>query len=290
MASSIRSLVPVPGSSRTGGPSSDHSQSSSALPPKQSTEYDDDRVYVDVRTGEYITSDRRAFRTHGDTKSPSTDSKDTKVDSPSGVLIAGQLAKVPKQMGRYPPVLNTTPQLSHVFRFRANAGASNSIQTGFLFQACGCLATTTTSVQPIANSIKLNKIVLYLPGNMASADTAMVYWNYATSAGFIKEETKTSSLPDGITTEGQPLIFVPPPKSLMSSWLSTQLSSSNTACTIATPAGCIIDLHISYTIQQSQAGYSGVTVASATVGRMYYLPLDGVSANNLRPQGVVTTT
>ncbi len=188
-----------------------------------------------------------------------------------------------------PPPIHTTPTISHVFRFRCSQAGSYGIQTGFLSGACGALATSSTTVQNLASSIKLHSIKVYMPATAAgTADTAMVYWNYSTSAGFVKDDSVSESLPDGVTTSGA-LVFKPPKDALASNWLSTTLSFSNTCFTIALPVGAIIDLHISFTLMNNNAGYSATTVSTATTGRIYYLPLDGVSSNKLVPQGITTT-
>lgn len=188
-----------------------------------------------------------------------------------------------------PPAIHTTPNVTHVFRYRCSQAGSYGIQTGFLSGACGALATSSTTVQNLASSIKLHSIKVYMPATTAgTADTAMVYWNYSTSAGFVKDDSVSESVPDGVTTSGA-LVFKPPRDALASNWLSTTLAFSNTCFTIALPVGAIIDLHISYTLMNSNAGYSATTVSTATQGRIYYLPLDGVSSNKLVPQGITTT-
>ena len=188
-----------------------------------------------------------------------------------------------------PRKLQTTPKVRHTYRFRVTTTGSYSIQTGFISGACGAVGITSTTVQNIASSFKLRKFTIYPPATaIGTSDTVLVYFNYATAAGFVRDESFSASVPDGITTTGA-LTFVPPKKSLLDTWLSTQLSFSNTCCTIAAPAGAIIDMDIEYTLMNLNSGYSATTVATATVGRMYYMPLDGVSSNKIQAQGVTTT-
>jgi len=151
------------------------------------------------------------------------------------------------------------------------------------------MASSSTSVQNIATSIKVHSLRVYMPAvAIGTADTALVYWNYSTAAGFAKDESISVSVPDGLTVPGS-MEFKPPAKTLCSDWLSTTLTFSNTAFTLACPAGAILDLNISYTIMNNNAGYSATTVSTATTGRMYYLALDGVTSNKLIPQGCTTT-
>ena len=145
-----------------------------------------------------------------------------------------------------PPPIQTTPTLRHKFRFRCSQAGSYGIQTGFLSGACGALATSSTTVQNLASSIRIHSFTVYMPATSAgTADTAMVYWSYSTSAGFVKDDSVSESVPDGVTTSGA-LLFKPPKESLANNWLSTTLSFSNTCCTIAVPVGAIIDLDISF--------------------------------------------
>ncbi len=215
--------------------------------------------------------------------------------TPSAVLGGSLYQSKPVKLSRsrgvslkVPPPIHTTPSLSHTFRFRCSQTGSFGIQTGFLSGACGALATSSTTVQNLASSIKLQWINVWLPATSAAADTALVYWNYSTAAGFIKDDSISESIPDGVTTSGA-LMFKPPKGSLASDWLSTTLTFSNTCFTIALPAGAIIDVKIQYTIMNNNAGYSATTVSTATQGRVYYLALDGVASNKLVPQGVTTT-
>ncbi len=198
-----------------------------------------------------------------------------------GVMSKGKLS-VPRK-------LQTTPVVKHTYRFRVTQTGSYSVTTGSISGACGAMGITSTTVQNIASSIHVNKLTIWPPATaIGTSDTVMVYWNYSTSAGFVKDESYTASLPDGITTTGA-MTFKPPKKSLLSDWLSTTLSFGNTAMTIAAPAGSIIDLDVSFTLMNNNSGYSATTVSTATVGRIYYLPLDGVSSNKIQAQGITTT-
>lgn len=184
-----------------------------------------------------------------------------------------------------PPSLQTIPEVSHTFRFRSNSSASSTITTVGLFGICGAMALTSTTVGPIAGSVRLMSVRVWLPA--ATVDSVLVYWGLTAAAGFIKEQAMNSATPDGITVTGC-REFKPPKGSLLAGWLSSQLSGSNTVMTIAGPAGMIIDVRMKYTLLSVLAGYSAITVASATAGRIYYLGLDG-SSNVLQAQGVSTT-
>jgi len=113
-----------------------------------------------------------------------------------------------------------------------------------------------------------------------------VDWAYTAAAGFIKDESYCSSTPLGISVTGC-AVFTPPTKSLLNDWLSSQLNSSNNVFFITVPTGAIIDVHISYTLENLGVTYGPLTVSSATLGRAYYTSLDGYASSQLTQQGVL---
>jgi len=287
--SSFESKIPVSVVKRTGDSSSGHSR----VPAAQSTARNrsDDE---EVSSFEYVggAPSGNPIPTYSEKTDTFVEEREQKIfnmslTNPVKLGLASRSSNAGKGSD-LPPERSTTIEVpSRVFRFRSSAGGSNNVTTSTLFGACGAMGITSTTVQYLASSVKLHSLKIWLPSTTTS--TSLVYWGYSTAAGFMKDESKSRTLPDGITVSGCQT-FVPPRDSLLGTWLSSTLSGSNTVCTIACPAGAIIDINVSFTIQNLNATFSALTVASAVVGRVYYLPLDGVSSNHLQAQGVSTTS
>jgi hypothetical protein len=308
--SSFESKIPLASVQRTGDSSSDHSRAPAAMSTARVRSDDERKIHPLV--GACVPLDRsvepprftRKIQDEDDlvgsdseqSSNPGTGSEDVQhmrdmesrlvSDLSNRLLVKGQ-SKGASGKSSLPPTISTTIEVHKVLRFRAQSTAANSIQTTHLFGACGAMGITATTVQYIASSVRLRSIVIWNPATTTS--TSLVYWGYSTAAGFIKDESKSRSLPDGVTVTGAQS-FSPPKGSLLNGWLSSSLGATNVICVLSCPAGSIIDVHVDFTIQNLNASYSALTVASATSGRIYYLPLDGVTQNNLRAQGVTTTS
>jgi hypothetical protein len=188
-----------------------------------------------------------------------------------------------------PPTLNTTPTLSHVYRFRVtSAVTSQAIHVGDVMGIFGTMTTILNSqVVSWASTFRLKKLVAWPPQN-AGADLVYINWSASASQGFVKDEQKIMTLPDGITVTGS-VTAVPPPRSLVSDWISNGISSGSVLFYVTAPAGAIIDVHATYTLVNALNNVA-VTVATATpLGAVYYLALDGPSSNKIQPFGLPST-
>jgi hypothetical protein len=79
----------------------------------------------------------------------------------------------------------------------------------------------------------------------------------------------------------------PPPMSLASFWASV-ISGAN-LFTLVCPTGTIIDLVVDAILKDDEASSDTINVATAVIGTMYYLSLDGPASNLLVPVSLVTT-
>jgi len=188
-----------------------------------------------------------------------------------------------------PPVIQTTPTLSHVFRFRVvSAVSSLAVHVGDIMGIFGNMTTIVNSqVVSFASTFKLRQIVAWPPQN-AGSDLVFINWSASATSGFVKDDQRVMTLPDGITVTGS-LTSRPNPKSLASNWISNGVTSSAVLFYVTAPAGAIIDLHAAFTMVNSLNNLA-VTVATATpLGAVYYLALDGPSSNKIQPFGLPST-
>jgi len=190
----------------------------------------------------------------------------------------------PGMAGPLPPKLDATPFVSHTFRFSNTAAGNAVVSFDTLCGALGGICTVANSkVQPWASSIRLKKVTVWPSASSSSVQKVELFWEQGTS-GQIRDSSIITDLPEGITVT-KAVSFVPPAKSLASDWLATPAN----VFAINAPVGSIIDLSIDFTLANIYA--DGLqTVASATLGNIYYLALDGATANKYVPIGVPTTS
>jgi len=184
-----------------------------------------------------------------------------------------------------PKQLNTTPQLSHCFRFRSTAPVSAVITTKMVACACGGIATVANNTFTAwASSYKIKKLVVWAPSSTTSVSLTDVAW-YTGTSGQSKDQTATNSVPLGITNSSVST-FLPPPKSLCGDWILS--SQTANLFEVILDKGCVIDLHVDYTLSNVISPVAQA-VAVAVLGTVYYLALDGPISNLLVPVSLPTT-
>jgi hypothetical protein len=202
-------------------------------------------------------------------------------------IAKGHGSKLRKGMS-LPPMLEVVPSLTKTYRFRASSALSGvGIGVGGILGALGGITTVVNSkVTAWASSFKINHFHIWLPA-VAGLDNVFIDWAPAGSAGFVKDEAKIFTVPDGITVTNV-LEFRPPAKTLASYWNNATVSLGTLLAGITAPAGTIVDLNVSYTLSNVTAPIQQ-TVTAAVLGSVYYLALDGAGSNKLVPLGVPTT-
>lgn len=149
----------------------------------------------------------------------------------------------------------------------------------------GALATTTTSVRPIASNVKLHSIEMWAPASVSTTgtETIAILWSPFPTLGAINQEFSDTTI-----TPSRPahLRSSPPANSAARFWCDD--ITNQTLLQITGPAHTVIDIHVSFMLNDSSPT-SAVAVAAATVGRLYYQPLDGAT-DNLLPVSLQHTT
>jgi hypothetical protein len=189
---------------------------------------------------------------------------------------------------KLPPPFNATTRCFIHRRFRANStSTSGTITLSSLIGSCGVIGTVTnTTVTSMFSAIKLMKIVIWPPQNSGS-DRTILEWGASADGGYTPDSAFINTVPDGITeTTGQ--TFHPPANSLLNNWMSTYLTASNIIAYITCPTGTIIDTYVT-ACQPNDFVPESISVTTAVIGSVYYLPLDSLSTHVLLPVGLATT-
>jgi hypothetical protein len=201
----------------------------------------------------------------------------------NGKFFKGSGGSIPN----LPPQLDATPAFRHVYRFQNSSSTPSAVTVLDLFGAAGTIGTVTNStVTAWTSSLKLKKVVVWpsIISSSAPVPTELT-WGIGES-GQVPDSAVIDSLPEGITST-KAMSFVPPQNSLASFWIS-EADSSAALFTITTSPGSIVDVHLSVRLSNVFPG-SAVTVATAVVGTVYYLALDGPTTNRYVAIGVPTT-
>jgi len=204
-----------------------------------------------------------------------------------GSWISGKAVSLLKEIvPKNPPTLDISPRITRTYRYVATTAGTNLVgcTAGEIFGALGCTTTTVnSSVTCWFTSFRIHSLCIFIPGG----STASVIW-VGPLIGIGPDTEADSSVLTSITTPNC-IKSKPPVWSMASDWINTGTTLTTNIFVLSVPAGALVDLHISATLSNS-FGPTSRTVASASpLGAPFYLALDGVTSNNLRPVGLPTT-
>lgn len=251
--------------------------------------------YRTMNLTEYKTPKQQITEDYVDVKAstPLSLKPQTKLTARKSIIMRGRVSRGRKgktkgQAGalRLPPELNATPVVGHVFRFQNTADITTvSITVGNLIGICGTIGTVTnTTVASVASSIKLRRIDCW-PGISTGEHNPEI--SMATNYGTTSDRSTTKTIPLGVTVSGA---FSVRPKrdSLAALWQNSSTTSSTLFTIYDLPKGSVVDVHLTFCMRNSQNGVS-YTVATAVIGTMYYMYLDGPSTHLFTPVALPNT-
>lgn len=186
-----------------------------------------------------------------------------------------------------PPAIECTPALSHRFRYYANATATTAnITVGNLLGALGGICTIANStIASICSSVRVKRVSIYSGVVTTGAVNAELTW-FAGGSSFMKDDSRESSVPEGITME-RVLVTKPPARALAAFWQNSA-SPTNVLFQITCQAGSLIDVEMVGTLGNNLSNVAIAGYAAATLSTVYYGRLDGVGGK-FQPLGVPTT-
>jgi hypothetical protein len=191
------------------------------------------------------------------------------------------------------PVIHLTPQMRRNFYFSNSTSGSVSISFLELIGTLGGICTVAnTTIQNWASSLKVNHLRVWPSMSASGVESVVVDW-VAGPSGFVPDRADTvinvmgSTIPHSLT-------FTPPRNSLAGDWLNTAaVSSSANIFNLTFPSGCVWELDVTITlgmVNSTTTTTFAASVATGTLGNIYYLALDGTSSNKIAPVGGTPTT
>jgi len=181
-------------------------------------------------------------------------------------------------------MLETNVRLAHRFRFAATSAFVGAVTFADIAGAMGVFGTQTNAqVTAWSASIRLKSVEMWTPPpSQGAAATCSIDW-FSTNQQPAMEFSDTSvstAIPAHVRCS-------PPAKSLAAFWQAA--GNAANAFELVAPAGTILDISVEGIL--IDADEVGVTyaVATAVIGKPYYLALDGFASNLLVPVSMVTT-
>jgi len=191
----------------------------------------------------------------------------------------------PQEVAR-PPQLNSNVMFSHTFRFLQGGGSSPAITVGNLLGIAGAVGTVTnTTVNAICDSVRLNWVKVWTPpASQGASATCSLEWTPSSFA----PTTEVSDTTMSVATPAH--IVARPPRGSQAAFWNSAGASANTLFTITPPAGSVIDVNATYVLADKTSATLAFSVATAALGKLYYLALDQTVGSNLVPVSLTTTT
>jgi len=184
-----------------------------------------------------------------------------------------------------PSQISSNVVTSHKFRFTATSAYSSHIMISYLLGCAGTIGTATNSATTnIYRSVRIKSVEVWSPiASIGSFATCSVNW-FTNSTYTNSIEVSDTSV--SVTTPAH-VISRPPKNSLASFWLN--LATDENVFVLTCPTGSIIDVSLQLVVSDDEAAATTNSVATAVIGTLYYLALDGPSSNLLVPVSLVTT-
>jgi len=191
----------------------------------------------------------------------------------------------------HPPSIKSNIQFRHKMRFFGNMTSTviNSAQIAFAFGSVGTV--TNSNVVSIIGSLKLIEVEMWASPN--SSSTSALSNLSCEFSGSNSNITSTSQFSDTSVNPAEPAhIRCRPPRGSNSAfWQFPGVSANNMFTVNGSSNACIIDVTCDIVLSDDEVSILTRTVATATLGQMYYLALDNTNAgaHTLVPVALVTT-
>jgi len=188
--------------------------------------------------------------------------------------------------GSLPPPLNLVVSYNKTFRFQSTSATSSSVTVGALLGAAGTICTTAnTGVTTMSSAVRLRKITIFPSPSSTGVGYSEIYFA-SSNTGYAPDKLKAIDIPEGVT-DTRPVTFVPPAKSLVDDWMNS-IIATQVVFYGQISVGSIIDVELDLCLSTVLAPVQ-ITIATGTLGNVYYLPLDGPSSNRWQSSHMNTT-
>jgi len=171
----------------------------------------------------------------------------------------------------HPSQLRTNVVVKHRFRFTSTSATARTITDTNLLGIGGAVCSVAnTTLNMINSTTKLHSVEVWAPpASQGAASTCSVEWVGQNFAPNIEVSDTSNSVAEPAHVRAKP-----PPGSQASLWLPPV---GNQIMIVIAPIGSIIDLVCSHTMQDDGIAGTAATVATGSLGAMYFMYLDGAT-------------
>ncbi len=198
-------------------------------------------------------------------------------------------------VARLPPPLMTTDNVPFHRRYAVSAtvGPVSVTRTAIAGALGGVCTIVNSTILAWASSFHLKRIKIWPAASSTGAQTACeIYWSVGGGAEqqLSKDTATVNNVPNGVAQDAA-IVMVPPRNTYLRDWQQTGVDSSDVMFVIQNlTLGTIVDIEGVYTLANAAGGLNITSVATCSLGSVYYLALDGRASNKLVPQGLPTTS
>lgn len=182
------------------------------------------------------------------------------------------------------PQINTNIKLSHRYRFLATSALTNvGVDAQDLLGAIGGVCTVAnTTLSFLAKTMRIQSIEIWSPtATSTTGVTCSIEWLSTNSPSIEVSDTSIN------VSEPAHILTSPPKLSLAAFW---QQTASTDLFIINCPGGSVVDIRLSYVLCDQTTASSSRPITTGTLGRQYYLAMDGPTTNLLVPVSLSTTS
>jgi len=211
---------------------------------------------------------------------------ESEVDSKK-ILAAGGMKGEGKRSGKMslPPPLVLFPKRTLKMQFNCGSSTPTSVTAGALIAVWGNICTVTNSTMVAMHSaMRLRYVKIWAAPASASTEVIDVYWTGG--SGNVPDQETARAVPTGVSVSGA-LTFTPPKGSLAAFWWDS-VDNATQLFAITCSGGSIVELCCDVS-QQVALSILSTTIATGTLGGVYYGYLDGVGSHRYQPIAVTST-
>jgi hypothetical protein len=177
--------------------------------------------------------------------------------------------------------------VNQTYRFAADSALSaEDITEKNLLAAMGSICTVAnTTLRSVFYSVKLHSVEIWsTAGTVGGISSMTLEWGSDASVANTNKLVSDASISSAYPCH----IYAKPPQgSFASFWMDA--TNDNIVFTINTDSACIVDLNMTGIMLDGSSSSATVSVGTASLGVMYYPPLDGAT-DKLLPVGLNTAT
>ncbi len=164
----------------------------------------------------------------------------------------------------FPPQIPASFALTKTIRFSCASAVNSGVQA-LDFAQMIYMITGTTTANSLLNAIKLNYVEIWSPATIPSTISIEFDQNNAGMSGSPSKVYTDTCVSTAIPAH---LRVKPPKNSLSGFWIAGPTTSTNNIFTLVAPQNSIVDINVTFTLNDTSASGAARTIGSGTAGNL----------------------